>query len=177
MKREDVKGIVPGISEEQLQQLMDAAGADIEGHKQTIATLTAQRDGYKDQLAAANAKLEGYDPEWKAKAAQAQTEADARVAQIEASHAAEQAVAGLRFSSESAKKAFLADLAAKKLPVQEGKLLGFDGFAKAYKAADPGAFAPDAPAPKITAAAPGVPAQPTTRDAANAAFRAFFGKE
>ena len=50
-------------------------------------------------------------------------------------------IASLQFSSESAKKAFLSDLSAKELPLQEGKLLGFDDFVKTYQQSDPAAFA------------------------------------
>ena len=48
--------------------------------------------------------------------------------------------AGLKFSSESAKRAFMADLEAQKLPIQDGKVLGFDDFAKSYRERDPGAL-------------------------------------
>lgn len=36
MKREDVKGIVPNITEEQLQQIMDLHSSDIGSHKQSM---------------------------------------------------------------------------------------------------------------------------------------------
>lgn len=65
-------------------------------------------------------------------------------------YAVEQTVSGLEFTSESAKKAFVADLTAKKLPYENGKLLGFDDYRKAYAEADPGAFAPEKPAPTFT---------------------------
>ena len=142
MKREDVKGIVPDITEEQLQQLMDLHSDDIGTHKQSIDTLKAERDAARTQLADANKKLEGYDPEWKTKAEQAEQKAAAQVSALKADYAAENAAAGLKFSSASAKKAFLADLTAKKLTLQDdGTLLGFDDFVKSYKQADPGAFA------------------------------------
>ena len=142
MKREDVKGIVPDITEEQLQQIMDLHSSDIGSHKQSIDTLKAERDAARTQLADANKKLEGYDPEWKAKAEKAESDAKAQVAALQNDFAAQSAVAGVNFSSESAKKAFLADLTAKKLTLQDdGTLLGFDDFVKSYKQADPGAFA------------------------------------
>lgn len=50
MKHEEVKGILPDITDEQLQQLMDLHGADIERQKQTIAALTAERDAARGQL-------------------------------------------------------------------------------------------------------------------------------
>ncbi len=41
---------------------------------------------------------------------------DAKVAELEAGYAAQNAAAGLHFTSASAKKAFMADLSAKNLP-------------------------------------------------------------
>lgn len=46
----------------------------------------------------------------------------------------------LKFSSNSAKKAFMSDLKAKKLSMENGKILGFDDFVSAYKEQDAGAF-------------------------------------
>lgn len=65
MKREEVKGILPDITDEQLTKIMDLHGADIERQKQTITTLTTERDAARTQLGEANKKLEGYDPDWK----------------------------------------------------------------------------------------------------------------
>lgn len=48
--------------------------------------------------------------------------------------------AKLKFSSNSAKKAFMSDLKAKKLSMENGKILGFDDFVDAYKEQDAGAF-------------------------------------
>lgn len=177
MKREEVKGIVPGITDEQLAQIMDLHGADIERQKQIITTLTTERDAARTQLADANQKLEGYDPEWKAKAAAAENDARAQVAALQSDFAAQSAASGVKFSSESAKKAFLADLKAKNLPLQEGKLLGFDDFLTDYRKSDPAAFVPETGLPRVTASATGQPAQPTAKEQVNAAIRAAFGKE
>lgn len=175
MKREEVKSIIPNITDEQLGQIMDLHGADIERQKQTIATLTTERDTARTQLGEANKKLEGYDPEWKTKAEQAENNAKAQVAELQSDFAAQSAVSGVKFSSESAKKAFLSDLKAKKLPLQEGKLLGFDDYLKSYKESDPGAFAPEGGLPRVSGSATGTPAGPTTNEQANAAIRAAFG--
>lgn len=149
MKREDLKEF--NLTDEQVQKIMDLHGADLERQKQTITTLTTERDAARTQLADANKKLEGYDPDWKQKADQAQQQAAAQVSALKADYAAENAAAGLKFSSASAKKAFLADLKAKGLALQDdGKLLGFEDFVKDYKTTDPNAFAPDKPAPTVT---------------------------
>ena len=167
MKREFVKGLIPDISKEALDAIMEENGKDIERQKAAVATLTAERDDYRERLEAAGQKLEGYDPEWKAKAAQAQRDADAKIAALEYDHAATTAAGGLRFTSESAHRAFLADLKTKGLPIQDGK---------AYRESDPNAFVSDAP-PRFTGSTPGTPAEQTDRDKVNAAFRAAFGKE
>ena len=49
----------------------------------------------------------------------------------------------LKFSSNSAKKAFMSDLKAKNLSMENGKILGFDDFVNAYKEQDAGAFVVD----------------------------------
>lgn len=155
MKREEVKGIIPGITDEQLQQVMDLHGADIERQKQTITTLTAERDTARNNLSDANKKLEGYDPEWRTKAEKAENDAKAQVEELQKDFAAQTAAAGVKFSSESAKRAFLSDLKAKKLPLQDGKLLGFEDYLKSYRESDPDAFAPEKAAPTITVGSKG----------------------
>ena len=98
MKREEVKGILPDITDEQLTKIMDLHGADIERQKQTITTLTTERDAAKNQLDEANKKLEGYDPDWKNKAAEAESKAKAQVAALQSDFAAQSAVSGVRLS-------------------------------------------------------------------------------
>ena len=148
MKTEDLKAL--GLNDDQVQRVFAMNGEDMNGLKASVATLTAERDAAREQLADANKKLEGYDPEWKTKATQAQQKAERQIAELKASHAAASAAAGIKFSSESAKKAFLADLTAKKLTLQDdGTLLGFDDFVKSYKQADPGAFAQEGGYPAV----------------------------
>ena len=178
MKREEVKGIIPGITDEQLAQIMDLHGADIERQKQTITTLTTARDGLQQRLDEANQKLEGYDPEWKSKAEAAQRAADQKVQGLQREYALKEQTAALKFSSESARKAFLADLSAKELPMQDGKLLGLEDFVKTYKEGDPAAFASDEKPPRFSAAATGANGGGiSAKDQANAAFRAVFGNK
>lgn len=176
MKTDELKAL--GLSDDQVQRVFALHGEDVNGLKTTIATLTAERDTARTSLGEANKKLEGYDPDWKQKAADAQQQAEQQIAGIKARYAAASAADALKFTSESAKKAFLSDLAAKKLPLQDdGKLLGFDDFVKSYKESDPGAFAPDGRLPRVAASAAGQPAAPTTKEQANAALRAAFGRK
>ena len=175
MKTEDLKAL--GLSDDQVQRVFAMNGEDTNGLKASVATLTAERDAARTQLGEANKKLEGYDPDWKQKAADAQQQADRRVAELKAQFAADHAAAGLKFSSESAKRAFMADLTGKQLPLQDdGTLLGFDDFVASYKKTDPGAFAPEGGLPRMSGSTAGTPAGLTDKDLANAALRTFARK-
>lgn len=174
MKKEELTAL--GLTEDQATKVFELHG------KELTKTQT-ERDGYKTQLTDANArlteantKLAGYDPEWKAKADQAQKDADSKVAASQYQAAAFAAVSGIKFTSEGAKKAFLTDLTAKKLPLQDDKMLGLDDFVTAYKKTDPGAFAGDTRPPAFSGPTPG-PAQgaQTNNDKVNSAIREVFG--
>ena len=117
MKREFIKELLPEIAKEALDAIMAENGKDIERQKQAAEALTAERDDLKARLEEASGKLEGYDPEWKAKAEQAQKDAEAKVAALERRQLLGQQAAAIKFSSESARRAFLADLEAKGLPL------------------------------------------------------------
>lgn len=173
MKTEDLKAL--GLNDDQVQKVFAMNGAEMNDLKQQVATLTTERDTARTHLGEANKKLEGYDPDWKTKAAEAENQAKAQVAELQHDFAAQSAVSGVKFSSESAKKAFLSDLKVKNLPVQEGKLLGFDDYLANYKKTDPGAFAPEGGLPRMAAGTSGQPATQTAHEQANAALRAAFG--
>lgn len=175
MKTEDLKAL--GLNDEQVQRVFAMNGEELNSLKASVATLTAERDTARASLSDANKKLEGYDPEWKAKAEQARQQAEQQVGELKRQYAATRAAAGLTFTSESAKRQFLADLVAKKLPVQDdGTLLGFDDYVASYKKTDPGAFAPKGGLPRVSGSATGTPTTPTTKEQANAALRAAFGR-
>lgn len=158
MKREFLEGLDLGEGAKLPKGVIDAImaenGRDIEARNNTITTLTTERDGLKAQLDEANGTIKSYKDmdiegikaragEWEAKY---NTDTKALKDQLSAAEygfAVKEAVRGLKFSSESAKKAFVADLTAKGLPLQEGKLLGLEDFAKTYKESDPDAFLPE----------------------------------
>ena len=67
-------------------------------------------------------------------------EYEEKLAKQQYEFAVKEKVAEIKFSSNSAKKAFMADLMQNPLQVKDGKLLGFDDFVGAYKEQDAGAF-------------------------------------
>lgn len=152
MKREDVSKIIPGITSDQLDSIMNLHGADITAKVNEITTLKAEKTTLTEQLSTANSKLEGYALERKA--------------------------SGLKFSSESARKAFLTEAKAQNFAMKDGEILGFDDYVKAFKESDPSAILPDGGMARFSASATGAPGQPANaHEAANAAFRAAFGQK
>ena len=178
MKRDEIKQIIPGITPEQLDSIMNLHSADVGEKINKISTLEAEKTTLTTQLEAANGKLEGYDPDWKTKAEQAKTEAANQLAEMQRGFAIEKKAGALKFSSESAKKAFLADAKAQNFAMKDGEILGFDDYVKTFKAADPSAILANGTLPRFTASAPGTPAQASnTHEAANEAFRSLFAEK
>lgn len=188
MKREFLEGLDLGggakLPKEAVEAIMAEHGKMKTGMENQIATLTTERDTLKGQLDTANAEINSYKDmdidgikakagEWEAKY---NKDTQALKEQLETANygfAVKEAVTGLKFTSESAKKAFVADLTAKKLPLQEGKLLGLEDFTKGYQESDPGAFVPENDGKLPVATRGGGGGGPAL--GAGAALRAAFG--
>jgi len=155
MKRDFLEGLDLGegvkLPKTAIDAIMAENGKDIEAKNNTITTLTTERDGLQTQLTTANDTIKSYKDmdidgiktkagEWETKYNTDTQALKDQLATANYGFAVKDAVAGIKFSSESAKKAFIGDLTAKKLPLQEGKLLGLEDFRKTYQESDPGAF-------------------------------------
>jgi hypothetical protein len=90
MKREDIKKLIPDITDETLKAIMDANGDDIEAAKKPFADY----EDIKKQLGDANATINGFKSmdidgikkaadEWKIKAETAEKEAAAKIADMQ----------------------------------------------------------------------------------------------
>lgn len=183
MKREDIKKLLPDAKDDLIDQIMNLHSADVGSLKQTNTALTTERDQLKTQLEAANTEIKGFKDldvegikkkaaDWEAKHAADTKALQEKLDAATYGFSVERAVTGLKFSSTAAKNQFVTDLTAKKLPLQEGKLLGLDDYVKTYKEQDPGAFAPDND-PKTPVAVKGGGGGPTL--GSDAALRAAFG--
>lgn len=128
--------------------------------REKFDAMKSDRDGLKAQLTDANAKIQEFQgmdidgiqqavEDWKTKYDSDTQKLKDELAAQNYAFTVKEALAGMKFSSESARRAFTAGLKEKGLPVQDGKLLGLDDFVKTYKETDPAAFAPDRPAPQI----------------------------
>ena len=116
-----------------------------------LSKLEVERDNWKKRAEEAEDTLKGLDGKnlediekdrdaWKKKAEDAEKEFKERMEKRDYSDAVKEAVEKLKFSSSSAKKAFVAELESDPLKMKDGKLLGFDDFVKTYKENDATAF-------------------------------------
>lgn len=155
MKREFLKGIDLGdgakLPDSAIDAIMAEYGKEKQVHENAVAALTTERDGLKEQLESANAEIQSYKDMdidgIKAKASEWETKYNMDTQKLRDDLAAKEyeytvsgAVSGMKFTSDSAKRAFVADLTSKRLPIQDGKLLGLDDYVKTYQDSDPGAF-------------------------------------
>ena len=116
------------------------------GGKKSGATFTQEEVNriVSDRLAREREKMANEQREREGSAEQRVQELQTQLDNINYSNAVKEATGGLQFSSKSARKAFMEDLTAKKLPVQDGKLVGMDDYIKSYLEDDPDAFTVEA---------------------------------
>ncbi len=146
MKREFLEGLDLGegvkLPKSAVDAIMAENGKDIEAAKAPIATLTTEKEGLQTRLAEANKKLEGYDPEWKAKAEQADRDAQAKIAEMQTDMLIRDALAKYTFTSTFAKDGVAGKVKQAGLKMAEdGKsLMGFDDLMKTIQEQNPDAF-------------------------------------
>lgn len=156
----NLQNILPEATEEQIE----AVGKLLEKQGSQYAE---EIENLRGQLSAANNQIKEFQSmnidEIKASAAAWQEKYTAsekawqeKLAGLQYDAAAKDAVADIKFSSNSAKRAFLSDLKSKNLPFENDKITGFSDFLNAYKESDPGAFAAEEPAQPSTPYLPGV---------------------
>ena len=159
MKREDLEKL--GLNAEQIDQIMALHGKSVEKAKADLAALTTERDGLKKQLEDANAQIEGFKAldiegvkkaadEWKAKAEQAQKDAEAQIKALKFDHALDQALAGAKAKNIKAVKALLS-MEGLKLNDADGSIIGLKEQLEKIQAENDYLFESDQPAPKIVA--------------------------
>lgn len=141
-----------GLEKDVIDKVLDEHSSDIGKHKKQIGAIETERDGLKEQLEKANkaiADMDGLDAEglkraaaeWEQKHKDDTESLKAEIAKNNYTHAAEALSLKETFTSEAARKAFVSDLIAKSLPLEDGKFTGYDDFKKTYIESDPGAFA------------------------------------
>lgn len=137
-----------------VEAIMAEHGRTKPDQQRQITTLTTERDTLQAQLDVANETIQSYKDmdidgikqsaaNWEQKYNSDMRSLREQLAAANYGYAVKDATAGMKFTSESARKAFIAELTDKKLPLQEGKLLGLEDFTKSFRESDPAAFAPE----------------------------------
>lgn len=162
------------LPDELIDQIMKENGADIEATKskadrtQEIENLQSQLKTNEGLLKDANAQIETFKTldvegiktaadDWKSKFEVAAKEAkdkektfQEQLKQQSYEFTLKEAVSGLQFPNELSKNAFLNELKAKNLPLENEKLLGFEDYVKEIGERNPGLFTPVKTEPQQT---------------------------
>ena len=88
--------------------------------------------------------------DWETKYNKDTQELQDKLAKKDYEYKVKEKVSGLKFTSESAKKSFIADLMQKELKLENDTILGFDDFVKNYKQTDPNAFESEQKPPQFS---------------------------
>ena len=182
MKRDEIKKLLGDAATDDLvDQLMALHGKSVEAGKTALTTAQAEVAGLKKQVAEAGAQIEKFKDldiegvkktadEWKTKAEEARTEADAQIAKLKFDHALDSALTGAKAKSPKAVKALLdADLL--KL-ADDGKISGLKEQLETLQKDNDYLFESDAPPPKVVT---GVKGQTTLTDGVILAARRAAG--
>lgn len=119
-------------------------------HDKKLNRAESDRDTWKEKAETAEATLKGFEgkdlnamqkeiEDWKEKAAKAESEYNAKMAEHEKQELLKEAFADIEFTSESAKKAIMAQIA-EGVSVKNGKLIGFNDLLEDAKKNDASAF-------------------------------------
>ena len=149
MKTEDLKAL--GLEQEVIDKVFALNGKDVEAEKTKAKKAENERDNYKAQLDTAKEALSKFDgvnvddlkrqiADANTRAKEAEENAKKTIAQRDYADLVKQATDGLKFTSESAKKQFMAELTAKNIPVENGKLMGLGDWIEEYRKNDPNAI-------------------------------------
>ena len=157
MKREELEKL--GLEKDAVDQIMALYGRDIEAHKTKISAAESERDGLKTQLEEASKAIEGFKgmdiegikksaDEWKAKAEQAQKDAEAQVYKVRYEAALSDALKDAKAKNVKAVRALLNEA---DLKLTDDGLIGLKEQLEKVKPENDYLFESDVPTPKIVA--------------------------
>lgn len=153
MKTEELKA--QGLAEEQISFVMAENGKDLKKLQKENDNLSADRDTWKEKAEAAETTLKGFEgvdletmqkelSDWKQKAADAEKNAQKQLYERDFSDALKAEFEGIKFSSEAAKRAIMAEVKEAGLKLKDGKILGLNDLVGQMKEKDASAFIDDA---------------------------------
>lgn len=149
MKTEDLKA--QGLTDEQVNFVMAENGKDLKKLQKDNENLTHDRDAWKEKAETAEATLKGFEgvdletmqrelSDWKKKAEDAEKNAQAQIYERDFNDALKTELEGVKFSSEAAKRAIMAEIKESGLKLKDGKILGLNDLISQMKEKDASAF-------------------------------------
>ena len=149
MKTEDLKA--QGLTDEQISFVMAENGKDLKKLQKENENLTSDRDAWKEKAETAEGTLKGFegiDPtqvqkqidDYKEKAEAAERDRDQKLYERDFADALKAELDGVKFTSEAAKKAVMADIKEAGLKLKDGKILGLNDLIAQMKEKDASAF-------------------------------------
>ena len=149
MKTEDLKE--KGLTDEQIQFVMAENGKDIKKLQKENGTLESDRDNWKQRAETAEEtlkKFDGVDLEtmqtelntWKQKAETAEIDYEQKIYERDFSDALKTELESVKFSSDAAKRAVMAEIKESGLKMKDGKILGLSDLIGQIKEKDASAF-------------------------------------
>lgn len=153
MKTEELKA--QGLTEEQISFVMAENGKDLKKLQKENDNLITERDTWKEKAEAAETTLKGFEgvdletmqkelSDWKQKATEAEKNAQAQLYERDFADALKTEFEGIKFSSEAAKRAIMAEVKEAGLKLKDGKILGLNDLLSQMKEKDASAFVDDA---------------------------------
>nr|DAH04080.1 MAG TPA: minor structural protein [Caudoviricetes sp.] len=149
MKTEELKA--QGLTEEQISFVMAENGKDLKKLQKENDNLTSERDTWKEKAEAAETTLKGFEvvdletmqkelSDWKQKATEAEKKAQEQIYERDFADALKTEFEGIKFSSEAAKRAIMAEVKEAGLKLKDGKILGLNDLISQMKEKDASAF-------------------------------------
>lgn len=149
MKTEDLKE--KGLTDEQIQFVMAENGKDIKKLQKENGTLESDCDNWKQRAETAEEtlkKFDGVDLEtmqtelntWKQKAETAEKDYEQKIYERDFSDALKTELESVKFSSEAAKRAVMAEIKESGLKLKDGRILGLSDLIGQIKEKDASAF-------------------------------------
>ena len=142
MKTEELKA--QGLTEEQISFVMAENGKDLKKLQKENDNLSADRDTWKEKAEAAETTLKGFEgvdletmqkelSDWKQKATEAEKKAQEQIYERDFADALKTEFEGIKFSSEAAKRAIMAEVKEAGLKLKDGKILGLNDLISQMK--------------------------------------------
>ena len=122
---------------QEMEEILTGDFISVQEHDRKIKRVEEERDKFKQDYETASETLKGFEgkdfeeitrdrDEWKAKAEQAEKDYNAKIEKRDYQDAIQELTKDLKFTSNSAKKAFLSELESNPLQMRDGKVLGFE---------------------------------------------------